>query len=75
MSFGRHCLRRGTDLATLVACATLNLTLTVSLLTVAALARLVVLRRSVAATWQQVGSAQLHVVVEVHPKLARGTSV
>ena len=53
MSFGRHRLRRGTDLATLV--ATLNLTL--SLLTVAALAGLVVRSRSVAATWQQVGSA------------------
>mmetsp|Transcript_63945 Transcript_63945/g.112933 ORF Transcript_63945/g.112933 Transcript_63945/m.112933 type:complete len:210 (+) Transcript_63945:88-717(+) len=72
MSFGGHCLRRSTDLATLVAALK---TLTVSLLTVAALAGLVVRSRSVAATWQQVGSAQLYIVIEVHPELARGTSV
>jgi len=76
MRLSRHGLRRGTGLATMM---TLALALTVGLFAVAALTVTVtvmaVLGRGGPIGRQQVGSAQLHVVIEVHPELTRGTSV
>ncbi len=72
MRLSRHGLRR-TGLATLMTRITLALALTMVLLAVAALTVMSVLGRG--GPWQQVGSAQLHVVVEVHPELACGASV
>jgi len=72
MRLSRHGLRRGTGLATMM---TLALALTVGLFAVAAMTVMAVLGRGGPIGRQQVGSAQLHVVIEVHPELTRGTSV
>ena len=74
MRLSRHGLRR-TGLATLMTRITLALALTMVLLAVAALTVTVMAVLGRGGPWQQVGSAQLHVVVEVHPELACGTSV